>query len=183
MGNCPYVFRLILKGPGWARRSIAFSLLFDLSLSGCDSRACLGLARFSRAMSRVCQSVYVWVCRVRVESKTQRHNVTLSPRPWKSTLMQLCPAEGKWAFWLAFKNHFGDFAGDGIPPREARWKMHREFFWKLRWKTALETASASPSAGARKRIENRNGFCSGFCFLGVAAKPLGGFGWAIGRWF
>ena len=28
MGNCPQGFRLILKGPGWARRSIAFSLLF-----------------------------------------------------------------------------------------------------------------------------------------------------------
>ena len=32
------------------------------------------------------------------------------------TLMGLFLAEGKWAFWPAFKNHFGDFAGDGIPP-------------------------------------------------------------------
>ena len=31
-------------------------------------------------------------------------------------LMWLFPAEGKGAFWLAFKNHFADFAGDGIPP-------------------------------------------------------------------
>ena len=35
-------------------------------------------------------------------------------------VMRLFPAEGKWAFWPAFKNHFGVFPEDGRPPRKAR---------------------------------------------------------------
>ena len=49
--------------------------------------------------------------------------------------------------------------------------------------TALEFALVTPSGGAGKCIENIIGFCVGFWFWGVAARPLGGFGGPAGRRF
>ena len=48
--------------------------------------------------------------------------------------------------------------------------------------TALENALATLAGGARKRIENRIGFCIGFWFWGVAARPLGASGGLQASW-
>ena len=125
-GKLPSGFSAHFEGAWMGQAEHSFFVAFHLSLLGSGSRACLRFVWFSIAIPRVCQSLYVWVCRGsggmgwwigtwfgwarwlcgrfkemccfatrrregpwdelmgEQESKTQRHNVTLSLRPWSS---------------------------------------------------------------------------------------------------
>ena len=95
--------------------------------------------------------------------------------------MLLFPAEGKWAFWPAFKNHFGVFRrGRDASPKSAL-KIALEIALETALEIVLETALESELAASLICIGNCVGKCVGNCFLGVAGMAFLGSHGALGE--